>query len=158
RLPRGPGLAGPGTHVRISDMAELTEREVPGGKLQELAPPMAVSGRLRVPGEEDRYRVRVRPGMNLRFEVLAERAGSPLDGVLVLSSEAGAPLARSDDQPGTLDPGLDYTVPNGITTLVASVTDVQGRGGPLFVYRLAVTPSAADFSLTLAEERVQLPR
>ena len=97
--------------------------------------------------------------MKLRFDVRAERAGSPLDGVLVLSNEAGAPLARSDDQPGTLDPGLDYTVPGGITTLVAAVTDVQGRGGPLFVYRLAVTPAGLpDFSLTLAEDRVQVPR
>src|SRR5262249_9037136 len=112
----------------------------------------------RAPGEEDRYRVRVRPGMKLRFDVLAERAGSPLDGVLVLSNEAGTALARSDDQPGTLDPALDFTVPDGVTTLVAAVTDAQGRGGPLYVYRLAVTPSAADFSLTLAEDRVQLSR
>jgi hypothetical protein len=159
RLPHAPGLSGAAPHVLVSDIAELTESEMPGGKLQELTPPMAISGRLGVPGKEARYRVRVRPGMRLRFDVLAERAGSPLDGVLVLSNEAGTPLARSDDQPGTLDPGLEYTVPGGITTLIAAVTDVQGRGGPLFVYRLAVMPAGLpDFSLTLSEDRVQVPR
>src|SRR5262249_35762077 len=117
-----------------------------------------INGRIRVPGEEDRYRLLVRPGMKLRFEVLAERAGSRLDGVLVLRNEAGAPLVRSDDQPGTLDPGLDYTVPDGVTAVAAAGPDVPGRGGPDFVYRLAVTPTGPPhFRLALPAERVHVP-
>ena len=159
RLPRVPGLSGAMPLVLVSDIPELTESETSGGKLQEVIPPAAVSGRLRVPGEEDRYRLPVRPKMKLRFDVFAERAGSPLDGVLVLRNEVGALLARSDDRPGTLDPGLDYTVPDGMTALVAAVTDVHGRGGPDFVYRLVVTPvDHPDFSLTLPGDRVQVPR
>jgi hypothetical protein len=159
-LPQPPGLAGPAPRVLVSDVPEVMESEPSPGKLQELAVPAAVNGRLRMPGEEDRYRVPVQPGMKLRFDVLAERAGSPLDGVLTLRNETGAQLARSDDQPGTLDPGLEFTVPAaGVTAVVAVVADVHGRGGPEFVYRLAVTPvGQPDFSLSLTEDRQQVPR
>src|SRR5262249_29401473 len=99
------------------------------------------------------------PGMKLRFDVLAERAGSELDGVLVLRNEAGTQLARSDDQTGTLDPGLEYTVPTGVTALVAAVSDVHGRGGPGFVYRLSVMPSSQpDFSLAISDDRLIVAR
>src|SRR5262249_30679710 len=106
-----PGLAGTAPRVLVRDIPEIMESDPAPGKLQEVAVPAAVNGRLRTPGEEDRYRVPVQPGMKLRFDVLAERAGSPLDGVLTLRNEAGVQLARSDDQAGTLDPGLEFTVP-----------------------------------------------
>jgi hypothetical protein len=158
-LPQPPGVTGAPPRVLVSDIPEIMESEPMPGKLQEVAVPAGINGRLRVPGEEDRYRIPVEPGMKLRFDVLAERAGSPLDGVLTLRNEAGAQLARSDDQPGTLDPGLEFTVPAGVTAVVAAVSDVHGRGGPEFVYRLAVIPTGQpDFTLTIAEDRQQIPR
>ena len=97
--------------------------------------------------------------MKLRFDLLAERAGSPLDGVLILRNEAGTQLARSDDQPGSLDPALDYTVPAGLNALIVAISDVHARGGAAFVYRLAVAPlGRPDFSLALADDRFQVPR
>src|SRR5581483_3418822 len=53
---------------------------------------------------------------------------------------------------GTLDPVLEYAVPDKVTALVAAVVDAQGRGGPGGVYRLAVEPQqsaarSADFRL-----------
>jgi hypothetical protein len=158
-LPRPPGLSGPMPHVLVSDMPEVVEGEQPPGKLQEVTPPAGINGRLRTPKAEGRFRLPVQPGTKVRFDVFAERAGSPLDAVLVLRNEGGTELARSDDQPGTLDPGLEFTVPNGVTAVVASVTDVHGRGGPEYVYRLAVTPvGQADFTLSLSEDRLPLPR
>ncbi len=159
RLPRVNGLPGLTPRVLVSDVVELLKSEQPKGKLQELPIPCGISGRLNAAGEEDAYRLAVQPGMKLRFDVLAERAGSPLDGVLVLRNETGTQLARSDDQPGTLDPGLEYTVPAGVTALVAAVSDVHARGGPGFTYRLGVTSSThPDFTLALSEERLQVPR
>jgi hypothetical protein len=158
-LPRVAGLSGLTPRVLVSDIPEVMESEPLPGKLQEVAIPAGINGRLRAQGEEDRYRLPVQPGMKLRFDVLAERAGSPLDGVLTLLNEAGAQLARSDDQPGTLDPGLEYTVPAGVTAVVAAVSDLHGRGGPEFVYRLAVTTAGQpDFTLALTEDRQQVPR
>lgn len=159
RLPRIPGVSGASPNILVSDIPEVIKVEQPSGKLQEVTMPVGINGRLSKPKEEDRYRVTVQPGSKLRFDVLAERAGSALDGVLILRNEAGTQLARSDDQPGTLDPGLDYTVPDGVTALVAAVSDVNGRGGPQYVYRLAITPvSAPDFSVALLDDRPHVPR
>src|SRR5205085_9861834 len=98
------------------------------GKLQEVTLPAGINGRISKANEEDSYRLRVQPGMKLRFDVLAERAGSPLDGVLILRNEGGTQLVRSDDQLGTRGAGMEYTVPAGVNVLVAAVTDVHGRG------------------------------
>ena len=154
-----PGLNCPVPRVVVSDILEAIEAEQPAGKLQDIAVSSAINGRLLKPKEEDRYRLAVQPGMKLRFDFLAERAGSPVDGVLILRNEAGVQLVRSDDQPGSLDPALDYTVPAGLNALVVAVSDLHGRGGPAYVYRLAVTPAGRpDFSLALAEDRFQVSR
>ncbi|MBL8793031.1 MAG: hypothetical protein JNM56_03940 [Planctomycetia bacterium] len=158
RLPLPAGVIGSTPRVLVSDTPEVIEAEGQG-KLQEVALPAGINGRLRAPKEEDRYKLLVQPGSKLRFDLLAERAGSPLDGVLVLRNEAGTQLVRGDDQPGTLDPGLEYTVPEGVTSLLACVSDLHGRGGANFIYRLAVTPlGQPDFSLALLDDRPHLPR
>jgi hypothetical protein len=157
-LPRLSGLTGAAPRVFLSDFPEVVEAEQPAGRLQEITVPAILNGRLGKPREEDRYRLRVQPGMSLRFDVVAHRVGSPLDGVLVLRNEAGAVLTSNDDRPNTVDPGFDFTVPDGVTSVVVALTDLNGRGGPQFVYRLAITPTGRpDFSLILFEDRFHLP-
>jgi hypothetical protein len=96
--------------------------------------------------------------MKLRFDVVASGAGSPLDGVLFLRNDSGAQLATSDDRPNTIDPGLDFTVPSGVTSLVVALTDLLGRGGNDYIYRLAVIPAdRPDFSLAMFEDRQLIP-
>ncbi|HVA45918.1 MAG TPA: hypothetical protein VNH11_05980 [Pirellulales bacterium] len=152
-------LAGGRPRVIYSDFDEVAELPKAGDSLQRLAVPMAVSGRLAAAKEEDRYEVAVTPGTALRFDVLAARIGSPLDGVLSVRNKAGGELAGNDDRPQTADPGLDFTVPNGVESLVVVLRDLEGRGGDNFVYRLAITPVAQpDFSLTLFADREPLPR
>jgi hypothetical protein len=158
RLPRVPGLLGGSPTVLVSDIPEVIEMPTADGKPQEVSIPAGINGRISKPKEEDRYRLAVQPGTKLRFDVLAERAGSPLDGVLILRNEAGAQLVRGDDQATTLDPGLEYTVPAGTTTIIAAVSDLHGRGGAEFVYRLAVTPTdMPDFSLAILDDRPHVP-
>jgi hypothetical protein len=158
-LPPIPGLSGTAPHILLDELPEIQQSQPADGNLQEIAVPAVINGRLRKLGEEDRYRLRVAPGMKLRFEVLANRAGSPLDGVLVVRNDHGAQLARSDDRPDTIDPGLDFTVPDRVTALVVGLADLQGRGGAAYIYRLAVTPAdRPDFSLTLFEDRQLIPQ
>jgi hypothetical protein len=134
------------------------ETTPPAGKLQEVTPPAVINGRIGKPHEEDRYRLLVKPGMHLRFDVLANRAGSPLDGDLFIRNEAGAQLAASDDRPDTVDPGLDFIVPDGVNALVVALKDVAGRGGDTYIYRLAITPAdRPDFSLTMFEDSLVAP-
>src|SRR5713226_5345509 len=64
----------------------------------------------------------------------------------------------SDDRPNTIDPGLDFIVPSGVTALVVALTDLLGRGGTDYIYRLAIIPAERpDFSLTMFEDRQIIP-
>jgi len=158
-LPSSAGFTGPAPRILVGDFPEVPKMESPQGKLQEVTAPAVIEGRLTRSQAEDRYRLLVKPGMRLRFDVQANRFGSPLDGVLSVRNEAGATLAESDDQPDTIDPALDFTVPAGVNALIVVLRDLQGRGGPNFVYRLSATPvDHPDFTLTLFADRHLVPR
>ena len=154
--------SGPRPFVVVSSLPEVLGQPA-AGKVQDLpAGPVGVSGRLLKPFEEHRYRVPARPGDKLHFEVFAERYGSPLDVSLVIRNEAGGALAQAEDGPNTLDPTLEYTVPDKVTAVVVGVVDAQGRGGPRGVYRLTVEPkiasaAQADFRLYTPVQRLALP-
>ncbi len=158
--PKDGTWSGPRPYVETSSRTELREQPS-SGKPQDLpAGAVAVSGRLASPYEEDRYRVPVTPGAKIRFEVFAERLGSPIDAALVIRNDMGVDLSRAEDGPNTLDPSIEYTVPANVTALVLAVVDAQGRGGPNGLYRLAVSPVAAganEFELITSAKRVTLP-
>jgi len=147
--------------VLVSDLTEMVEKD--GTALQEIAAvPVAVSGRIAKAGESDRFRLKVQPGAKLRFEVFADRLGSPMDAVLKLQRDNGTQLAQSDDSPGSPDPLLDYTVPADVQSFVVSVEDVHGRGGANFIYRVVVRPvngetSAKDFRLFVPSAEMNVP-
>lgn len=155
--PSAPWLTGARPRVVVSDLPELSEL-VSAAKLESPVP-VAINGRLAAARETDRCVLTVTPGQTLRFDLLAARAGSPLDGVLVLQNEAGAQLATSDDRETTTDPALDFKVPDGVNKIVAVVSDLLGRGGNDYVYRLTVdTAGRPDFTLALFENRHHVPR
>lgn len=156
--PKGGPWSGPRPWVEVSSRRELTSTATKGQELP--TGPVGVSGKLLTPFAEDRYRVPVSPGSKVRFEVFAERIGSPVDTALVVRNEAGAEVARNEDGPGTLDPVLEYTVPDKVTAVTVGVLDAQGRGGPRAVYRLTVDPlpiASADFRLITPAQRLALP-
>jgi hypothetical protein len=161
-LPREGMWSGPRPFVVVSSRPELVARASPG-QVQDLpAGPIGVSGRLLIPFGEDRYRIPVQPRSKLRLEVFAERYGSPLDAALVVRNESGGQLARVEDSPGTLDPVLDFTVPDQLTSIVVGVVDAQGRGGPQAIYHLTIDPQPlaagkTDFQLFTTSQRLALP-
>lgn len=155
--PAVPWLTGARPRIVVGEMPELIE--VTSAAPQATPVPVAINGRLAAPREADRYELAVTPGQTLRFDLLAARAGSPLDGVLSIRNEAGAQLATSDDRPNTTDPGLDFQVPDGVNKLIAVVSDLLGRGGGDYVYRLSVdTVGQPGFTLALLEDRHAVPR
>lgn len=159
RLPSGEGWTGPAPPIQVSLLPEITEPSPEGDSLQQIEAPAAVTGRLSAEGEVDRYQVKVKPGQQYRFEVFANRLGTRVDGVLILQNEKGGELARSDDRPGTIDPGLDFTVPNDVETVIAVVNDLVGRGGPDSLYRLEIEPlPVRDFELTVSADRYHVPQ
>jgi hypothetical protein len=159
--PKDGTWSGPRPFVVHSPHAEFVQQAAKGS-LQELPlGPVGISGRLLTPFAEDRYRVTVTPGTKVRLEVFAERIGSPIDTALVVRNDKGDQLARAEDSPGTLDPILEYVVPDKVTSIIVGVVDSQGRGGPHGIYRLVVepqTPAArGTFKLSTSTQRVSLP-
>ncbi len=154
----GPPMVGSRAVDRGSSWGTFpkTVEQADAANPQAVSVPAAIDGRLLKPHEEDRYLLSVTPGQTLRFDVLAARAGSPLDGVLMVRKESGEQLAAADDQPSTTDPVLDFKVPDGVDKIVVAVKDLLDRGGPEFAYRLAVAAAdRPDFRLELFADREQ---
>lgn len=159
-----PATAGPiglRPRVQLSNLTELAEERTLDAARQLSSLPVAVSGFLAQPGEEDVYHIDVVEGDKLRFEVFADRLGSPIDATLELKNPQGARLAFNDDSAG-VDPRVDYTVAKGVSRLTAVVTDAHRRGNASCVYHLVATRlddahPDADFKLTVLEDTHQLP-
>jgi hypothetical protein len=167
--PPGALWTGPAPRLTLSDFPELREAAtgasgtpaalpaVGSPQMPLPKPTVAYSGVLSAAGEEDRVTVTVAAGMRLRCDVQARALGSPLDGVLTILGPQGNALGNSDDRPGSPDPLLDLTVPNGVDKITLVLKDLQGRGGSAYFYRLVIRDLAKpDFNLTLTTDRLQI--
>ncbi|HKB36276.1 MAG TPA: PPC domain-containing protein [Gemmataceae bacterium] len=88
----------------------------------------------------DYFKVSVKAGQRLSFEVLGRRLGSGFDPQLSLYDAQGRDLpgGHSNDAPGLqTDPRLTYTFKEAGDYIV-EVRDVTYRGGPDFHYRLRI--------------------
>lgn len=138
----------------LPDIREQTSGPVP----QPITSPAVIHGRLSVAREEDRFLLPVTAGETIRIDMIAARAGSPVDGVLAVRKESGEQLAGADDSPNSPDPVLDFKVPDGVDKVVVAVRDLLGRHGPEYVYRLRVAPAdRPDFRLQLFGASEQVP-
>ena len=148
--------------VLISDFPELVEtpdRNEPQ-QLSEL--PVAVSGRLDAAGQDDVYRVAVTEGAKLRFEVFADRIGSPIDSLLEIRNDKGGRLALNDDTTNTTDSRVDYTVAKGVETVDVSIKDQVRRSTKHCIYRLVISPideiPRPSFTLKVAADTHNVPQ
>lgn len=124
---------------------------------QRLAFPALVNGRIEGKGDEDWYRVTLKKGQSVVFEVTAQRhIRSPIDTMLELYDGAGKKIGENDD--GILfgnqctadfasgDSRLQFTVPADGDYLVR-LRDQSGTFGPSAVYRLAIQDSFPEFTI-----------
>ncbi|MEE2738952.1 MAG: hypothetical protein VX435_12060 [Planctomycetota bacterium] len=120
--------------------------------------PVVINGRIEKESEEDRFVLAVEPGQQLRFDVLSQRAGTQLDGVLILEDEEGKELAQNDDRGRIADPGLDFTIPEKMVSLTVVLKDLHGRGRSDFIYRIAVNlKDQPQFDLNVTDSRHHVP-
>jgi hypothetical protein len=105
--------------------------------------PCVVCGRCEAE-KSDFYKISVRAGQQLSFEVLGRRLGSPFDPMLRLYPvHSSKQLLLSDDSPGaSKDPRFAYTFKEA-GEYVLEVRDVRYQGGPEWCYRLRI----GDFPL-----------
>ncbi len=163
--PRGEHVSLP-IPVALSDAPRVFEGK---GRLTE---GVALNGRIAAAGERDVLRLEVEPGQSWMLETLAGGTGlSRLYALLTVTDQDGHKLASAGDQepdeplsnivsnndsPG--DPYLALTVPDGVTELEIAIEDLLGRGGPEYGYQIVARRQPPDFSLTLNDPYVNLPR
>lgn len=154
----GP-FSGPQPKIYASDIPEVTIAA--GDQPSDTsigAAPIGISSVLSEPKETDAFLIDVTPGTKYRAEVFAQRLNSPVDAVLEIRKPDGGMLASSDDQNNTPDPAAVFDVPQGINQVKVSVHDVTRAGGPLHLYRIAVTPANhADFHLHIPTPAINIP-
>ena len=123
--------------VNVGFLPELAEAPPNNAtnQAQVIELPAAINGVIREAAESDFYRFKARKGERLIFDLVAFRAGSPLDSSLALLDASGKELARSEDANG-LDSLIDFSVPEDGEYLL-SVRDFRYQGGKDFKYRIA---------------------
>ena len=148
--------------ILVSQTPELVE--LPKGETPQQLPqyPVAVSGRLLQPGEEDIFRIAVTEGAKLRFEVQAEQFGSLVDTLLEIRNEQGGRLGLNDDFTGTSDSRIEYTVPKDIAIIDVSVKDQNETADPRSIYRLLISSIDAQaspgFRLSIPVDTFNVPQ
>lgn len=160
-LPTATGLR---PKLLITGHPELVETRTSPDAIQQLsAIPVAVSGRLDVASQVDKYAIPVTEGTKIRFEIFADRIGSPIDTQLELKNEKGARLAINDDFTNTTDSRIDYTVAKGVKVVHAEIIDQVGHANAHSIYRLAITPindtaKQGNFTLTMTSDTQNVPQ
>jgi hypothetical protein len=117
-------------------------------------------GRANPKGDLDLFRFAAKKGQKLRLSVKARAAGSLLDALLTVRDVAGKKLAQADDTEDSRDPVLEFDPPSDGDYL-AEIRDVNGEGGPEYIYMLRIEPVPAprpDFSLALYPANPSVPR
>ena len=140
-------------YLRVSAFGNVLEAE-PNNELAKATPapgplPLAFNGIIQEKGDVDYFTFTATTGAVFDFKVHARSLRSPLDSVLSIHDAKGAQLAANDDQGGP-DSVQRWTVPADGEFFLA-VKDQLGRGGPLFTYRVEVSPVQAGLFAYLPE-------
>ncbi|HUR45244.1 MAG TPA: hypothetical protein VMZ27_05135 [Candidatus Saccharimonadales bacterium] len=115
---------------------------------QSMSVPFSVTGCIAQPGEIHRFEFSAQKGDHLRMQLRSAFFGFPLDAWLSVEDSNGKEIARNDDS-GSPDPALDWTSTN-TSSFVLSVGSVLHRGGPDYLYHLAVERASPDWKATVA--------
>ncbi len=142
----------------IDELPQIAEVDTNQAKstAQPVEVPCVVMGRAEVE-KSDFFKISVKPGERVTFEVLGRRLGSAFDPIILLhdaKSGRDIPGLYSDDAPGLqTDARLTHTFKEGGDFLV-EVRDTTYRGGPDYFYRLRI----GDFPAAIAAIPVAIKR
>jgi len=128
-----------------NELAQATLLPTPGG----------ANGRLDAPGDRDHFKFEAKKGQRFALRVGSRSFGSPAMVKMYVLKADGAQLAESavsDAEEET----LVFAVPDDGAYLLA-VEDLLRRGGPEFVYRVAVEP-VEPFRIVMKPDKAQRAR
>ncbi len=142
-LAQKDGVSAPqANYLRVSAFGNVLESE-PNNSVANATPapeplPLAFNGIIQEKDDVDFFKFTVKKGEVFDFKVHARSLRSPLDSVLSIHDAKSVRLEGNDDQ-GTPDSVQRWTAPADGDFFLA-VKDQLRRGGPLFTYRVEVTP------------------
>ena len=170
---RGDAVSPTPLPFRASTFPNVLEAE-PNDVLAEATPgpdavdgrswPLAFNGILSEPGDVDCFSFHGKKNQTLRFDAYGRRIGSAIDPEIDIYGPDDKLLKSGSDREG-LDPREDYKLPaDGLYKV--RVRDHLERGGPLFVYRLEVSPAVRTPTLSIprygrygqGRQRIAVPR
>ncbi|MGQ0636228.1 MAG: PPC domain-containing protein [Planctomycetaceae bacterium] len=147
----GLAVVSVGADVEILEI----ETDQDPGQAQRVELGANLNGRFERPGDSDRFVFSAKANQRFVFTGVTRTQGSPSDLFVRLLKGDGSEAAAADDS-GPNDAAIDYTFPDDADyTLV--VEDLHGRGGPQFVYRIAVEPFQEKFSLSASTDTINVP-
>jgi len=142
-----------GNLVRISPLRNVNEdgendgfdTATDGGEA-----PVAFNGVLSEPGEADFFKFTAKKDQRFRIITYAERIGSPVDTVLTVYGANRRAIGSNDDADGSKDSRVDFQAPEDGEYFVR-VSDMLGRGGEDFVYRIEMEANTPAIDVTMPE-------
>lgn len=156
KFPGGQGSA-PMTVVAsaAAEQVEIEPNDAPETATG-VALPYAINGRFEAAKDRDFFEFQAKKGQRFVFSGRARSVGSPSDLFMRLFNAAGGVLAEADDA-GPEEGAINYTFPeDGVYRLM--VEDLLHRGGPEFVYRVAIHAYQPGFDLAIDADKLDVPR
>ena len=162
----GDALFLPALRFDLSDEADAAENE-PNDTVQTAQPlelPCVVNGELDAQGGRDLYRFSGKRGQSLYVDVRAEALGSPLKPRVTVRNGRGEVVADGCfDTNSTVRAAICGRDPSVPLTLAeegvyeVEVSDLEGRSGETFAYRLRVGPPTPDYQLWMTPASLNIP-
>jgi len=125
-------------------------------RANETAVPANLHGVINQPSDRDYFGIELKQGQRVRFRTETRVIGSPADLQLSLNDPGGELAGQADDS-GFDDALFDFTAKKE-GRHVLTVSDVIGRGGTDFVYRIEVTAPQPQIKLVSEARRPAIPR
>ena len=143
----------------VDTLPEVLEREPNNtpDTAQGVSSSITINGRIDKPGDVDFFKF---DGSGvLVAEVYARRLYSPLDSLVCLTDRSGRVVAHNDDFEDRSWPLITHHADSRLLTVskgahYISISDVQGRGGADYAYRLYIRPPRPDFELRVTPSSV----
>ena len=124
--------------IELLATGQSVEEKEPNNGFREAQPiemGRPVRGNISQDKDVDVYQFTGKSGEKIRAEIMAARAGSLMDGMLMLYNARGLLLVQEDDSAASRDPEMDFNLPaDGIYFLI--VNDAHDRGGEWRSYEL----------------------
>ena len=161
-LPIGTSTSNPAAVV-VSDLPVIMEGPADNnsaGSASEVALPATITGRVDSERDVDYFAFAALKGESFSFEVRARREQSALDSHLRVLDEKGNQLALNDDlrmgKRSSSDSWIENWTAPADGRYLLEIRDLQGRGGPQFIYAIQATRALPGFRLWIDTDKTQL--